>query len=134
MSIMASKGYEEYLNAVKLTPMSRFNLPTPMHEETLSELVVAGYKILEAEAKAKGGIPPVPTKPVPPKDDMKRLESQMASTSDNPYIKARIQILNKMTPIARGIIEKMEKGELPKDSRYDSFAQAVANLGDKFSV
>ena len=114
--------------------MSRFNLPKPDHEESLTELVKEGHRLLAAEEKKKNPCPPVPTAPVPPKkDDTKRLESNLASTSTNPYVRARIQILNKMTALARGVIEKMEKGELPKDRRYDEFAKTVMNLGDKLS-
>ncbi len=128
MSNMASKVYQEYLDKIKLTPMSRFNLPQPDHEETLGELVAEGRKLL-------GEADPKPTvKKTIKADDKKKLESKLASTSDNPYIRARIQILNKMDALARGVIEKMEKGELPRDRRYEEFTKAVTTLGDQLSA
>lgn len=128
---MASKSYQKYLDSVKLTPMSRYKLPQPDHEETLGELVAAGHKLLgEADPKP---ITTVTTKKSIKADDKKKLESKLASTSDNPYVRARIQILNKMDALARGVIEKMEKGELKKDRRYDEFSKAVMALGDQLS-
>ncbi len=126
---MASKSYQEYLDAVKLTPMSRFNLPQPDHEENPGELVAQGNKILEEEEEEKKKTPAKRSKP----DDTKKLESKLASTSDNPYIRARTQVLNKMSESARTIIEKMEKGELEKDTRYDTFVKSVRILGDQLS-
>ena len=61
------------------------------------------------------------------------LEDALAKMSDNPYIRARVEILKKMGAIARSVIEKMEKGELPKDDRYDKFCKAVAVRGDQIS-
>jgi hypothetical protein len=122
MGIM--KNYEDYLNQVKLTKMSRLNLPVPDHEESLAELVAEGYRLLaENEKKNEKKI----------KDETKRLERKLGSTSNNPYIKARVEILNKMTETARGVIEKMENGKLPKDPRYDTFVKAVRIRGDQLS-
>jgi hypothetical protein len=131
---MASKSYEEYLNSVKLTKMSRFNLPKPDHEESIAEAVAEGFKLLEEEEKGKSKAKASDILGYDPNSDKKRLETKLASTSDNPYIRARIQILNKMTPTARAIIEKMENGKLEKDSRYDAFVKAVEILGDQLSA
>ena len=61
------------------------------------------------------------------------LEEALGKMSDNPYVRARIQILNKMKPEARSVIEKMEKGTLPQDRRYDEFCKEIRILGDKLS-
>ncbi len=127
---MANKSYEDYLNSVKLTKMSRFNLPKPDHEETLGELVAQGYKLLEEDSKTPAA---APKKKTAKKDDTKRLEKKLASTSTNPYVRARVDVLNKMNPEARSVIEKMEKGLLPKDLRYETFCKAVRILGDQLS-
>jgi hypothetical protein len=130
---MASKSYEEYLNSVKLTPMSRHNLPIPNYEETLEELVREGYRLIKAEDDyKKKGMPPVIKKDTS-KDDHKKLETTLAANSDNPYVKARIQILQKMNPEERAIIERMENGEQERDERYEKFLKAVEVLGDKLS-
>jgi hypothetical protein len=127
MGNMASKTYQAYLDEIKLTKMSRANLRPLDHEETIIEAVAEGMKLLQEE-------PPKASPEKPKPDDTKKLESKLASTSDNPYIRARIQILNKMSDAARDVIEKMEKGETKKDRRYDEFLKAVGILGDKFSA
>jgi len=126
---MASKSYEDYLNSVKLTKMSRFKLPTPNHEESLMELVAEGYKLLAEDEKKSAAKGKKPNK----KDDTKQLEKKLASTSTNSYVRARIEILNKMGEIARGVIEKMESGKMEKDNRYDTFCKAVQIRGDQLS-
>ena len=115
--------YESKLKKVKLDP-SRKNLkPDPAwwtFEEQLAHAVADGLKLLEAEEKAKAK----PSAPSPV------LEDALGKMSANPYIRARTRILTRMTPTARSVIEKMEKGLLDKDHRYDTFVKQVAKLGD----
>ena len=66
-------------------------------------------------------------------DETKKLETKLGSTSPNPYVRARCEILVKYPEEKRKLIELMEKGEKPKDTRYDTFVQEVAKLGDKMS-
>lgn len=116
--------YESKLKKVKLDP-SRKNLkPDPAHwtfEEQLAHALADGLKMLEAEEKAK----PKPAAPSPV------LEDALGKMSANPYIRARTQLLIRMTPTTRSVIEKMEKGLLDKDHRYDTFVKQVAKFGDK---
>jgi len=100
--------------------------PKLSFEQYLSQALQEGYAILEAEGS--GSV----TKPVSVKTSP-ILEDALAKMSDNPYIRARAEILNKMSPIARSVIEKMEKGTLPKDPRYDTFCKAVTIKGDQIS-
>lgn len=122
-----SDSFEDYvtkLQQVKLSDglYSRKNLPQPDHEETIAELVAEGERLIAEEEKLKK-----------PKDESKRLDSTLSSTSLNPYVRARHEVLTKMSDIQKKIIEKMEKGELEKDSRYDTFCKQVATRGDQLS-
>lgn len=118
--------YEKKLKKIKLDP-SRKNLkPDPAHwtfEEQLARAVIEGAQLLEAEEKAKKAAAPPAPSPV--------LEDALGKMSANPYIRARTQLLLRMTPTARSVIEKMEKGLLDKDHRYDTFVSQIAKLGDK---
>lgn len=127
-------NYDEYmdkLKKVKLDP-SRKNLkpvdPKLTFDQYLAQCLKEGAEMLEAEEKAKPSV-----KPTPLAKTSKKLEDALGKMSDNPYVRARTQILGKMKPEARSVIEKMEKGTLPKDSRYDSFCKEVGILGDKLS-
>jgi len=121
-------NFDEYMKKVEsvdLGPMSRRNLPIPDHEETIKELVEEGNRLLIEEQKTN--------KVSPPKDDSKQLDTKLATNSKNPYICARVQLLNKMKEGERKIIEQMEKKELERDLRYDRFIKEVTVLGDKLS-
>ncbi len=67
-------------------------------------------------------------------NESKKLESKLGSMSPNPYVRARCEILMKYPEEKRRLIELMEKGEKPKDHRYDTFVKEVATLGDKMST
>ena len=126
-------NYDEYmdkLKKVKLDP-SRKNLkpvdPKLTFEQYLVQCIKEGEELLAAEEKAKPSVKPTPAQ------SKKVLDDALGKMSDNPYVCARIQILTKMKPEARSVIEKMEKGTLPKDSRYDQFCKEIGKLGDKLS-
>lgn len=106
--------------------------PSLPPEALMSHLAKEGHILLATEAKA------APLKPSPQKDESKRLSNTLASTSKNPYIRARAQILsgwanNPRTAWRAKEIESMEAGRIPKDRHYDEFVKEVAELGDKLS-
>ena len=124
--------FGDFSEKIKLTP-DRMNLKQVNQkltfEQHLSQAIQEGYALLEEDAKnpknsvkAPGSVKPSPA-----------LEDALAKMSDNPYIAARVEILKKMSPIARSVIEKMEKGELPKDLRWETFCKAVTIKGDQIS-
>lgn len=114
---------------------SRQNLkpvdPSLSFEQHLAQAIKEGEALLAAEekAKAKDSV----KKPESFAQPSAKLQDALAKMSDNPYVRARIEILNKMGPIARSVIEKMEKGTLAKDDRYDKFCKAVTTRGDQIS-
>lgn len=132
---MPTNNFDDYLDKlkkVKLDPSRKNIKPRPpglTEEQYLYLAIQEGHELLAAEAKTKPSVtPPQSVKPSP------ALEDALAKMSDNPYIRARADILNRMGPKARSVIEEMEKGTLKKDERYDKFCQAVTVLGDKLSA
>jgi hypothetical protein len=125
-----SNTFGDFSKKIKLDP-SRQNLkPRPSgltDEEYLTLAIKEGEELLAAEAKNSV------KKPEPFAQPSAKLQDALAKMSDNPYVRARIELLNKMGAIARSVIEKMEKGELPKDDRYDKFCKQVAIRGDQIS-
>jgi parvulin-like peptidyl-prolyl isomerase len=123
--------YSKKLKKVKLSP-DRQNLkpvdPKLTFEQYLSQCIQEGNALLAAEEKTPKNSVKAPGSVKP-----SVLEDALSKMSSNPYIKARAQVLKKMSPDARSVIEKMEKGELTKDTRWDTFSKAVALLGDKLS-
>jgi hypothetical protein len=121
--------YMSKLKKVKLDP-SRKNLkpvdPSLTFEQYLAIAIKEGEELLAAEEKAKA--PSVKSTP----KTTAALEDALGKMSDNPYVRARIQVLQRMKPEARSVIENMEKGTLDKDTRYDTFCKAVNVLGEKF--
>jgi hypothetical protein len=122
--------YMDNLNKIKLDP-SRKNLKAINPKITLGEQITLalkeGFALLEAEEKTKISVKP--NAPHPSQD----LEDALANKSDNPYVKARAQVLKSMTPEQRSIIEKMDHGILEKDRRYDDFVKRVRIKGDQLS-
>jgi hypothetical protein len=98
------------------------------NDVALSKLVAEGNRLIAEEEKLKAAKAKTPVK-----DESKKLETKLGKTSSNPYIRARAEVLEQMDPGARTIIEKMEAGSLPKDSRYTDFCKKVATRGDQFS-
>ena len=83
-----------------------------------------GYALLEADEKKKHSVK---------SPAVSKVQDALGKMSNNPYVRARTQLLEKMLPGARAVIEKMEAGTLTKDPRYDMFCREVASLGDKLS-
>lgn len=119
--------YEDKLRKVKLSDglYSRKNLPIPDHEETIAELVKEGERLIAEEEKLRQRNVITETR---------RLETKLGTTSSNPYIRARCDIISKMSKDKAKLIEDMESGIKPKDHRYDTFVKEVAALGDKLSA
>jgi DNA-nicking Smr family endonuclease len=105
-------------------------------EQYLLYALKEGYALLAAEAKKVVPTHPerAPTNSVtPPPIPAAKLQDALAATSKNPYVRARQTILTQMTTAQRNIIERMERGELEKDKRYDLFCDQISTLGDKMS-
>ena len=113
--------HQKYFDSVeergynKLKPLNR--------EETIAELVAEGMKLLKAEEN------PAETPPC----DNKRLQDALAATTKNPYVRARLKILNDMSEERKRRIEEMESNGKTDNPTYAEFAKKVIKLGDKFS-
>ena len=119
--------YKKKLSRVNLNFMSRNNLPIPDHAETIMELAAAGELILQAEAKNPRKAAP-PTAKLP--DETTKLETKLGSMSDDPYVKARVEILNGMGEFERKEIERMEKTNDLNNRWYEDFCHKVRVLAD----
>jgi hypothetical protein len=62
-----------------------------------------------------------------------KLQQALAKIADNPYVRARAQLLEKMRPELRSVIERQEIGKAPSDDRYEKFLKDITELGDKLS-
>lgn len=128
----SSNTFGDFSNKIKLTP-DRMNLK-PVNsklsfEQYLMIAIKEGHALLDEEAKnaPKDSV----TKPTTP--DSVKLENKLGEVSKNPYVRARIEILNKLSPEARTVIEKMEKNEIERDLRYERFCKAIQIKGDQLS-
>ena len=123
------KKYQEYMER------NGYNkLPLPKTIPTISQLAAEGEKILADEEKKDSKTTPVPTTPVPPKPS-KALENALGAMSKNPYVKARIDVLKKMSEFARHEIETMEKERNVNNRFYAQFtAEVVTAAGDMPSL
>ena len=113
--------------------MNRDNIPAPTDKEKFSEskaiieAIQEGNKLLAEEEKLKNKVVVV--------DDKKKLDTALSTSSKNPYVKARIKILNDWkkdinTAWLANEVESMESGKQPKDRHYDDFVKLVMDLGD----
>lgn len=109
-------NYERYLSNVKLRGYA--NLPIPDHEESIDELIAEGDRLLEQEAKKK---------------TIAKSSPSTKSTSNNPYLQARLKILSAMDPETRQVIESLEKEGKKESRQYQEFIREVQRLGDKLS-
>jgi hypothetical protein len=126
-----SAPFGDFSKRMKLSP-DRQNLkpvdPKLTPEQYLMIAIKEGNALLNAEAKNSENSVKTPSKP-----DSVKLANKLGEMSTNAYVRARTEILNRMTPESRRIIEKMERGELTKDKRYDMFCKAVTIKGDELS-
>jgi len=119
---LKERGYQN----LKCTP-AELAAKTP--EDLLRVLMKEGEELVEAEL-SKGKIIPLPSKT---KSDPKVLENALAAMSKNPYVRARIKILNDLPAERRKQIEDMEKNGKTNNATYEQFAKMVSKLGDQFS-
>lgn len=122
--------FGDFSKKIKLSP-DRQNLkldpPGWTQEEKLAHALADGYRMLADEEKFP------PKKSIASKPDSVKLEDKLGEISTNVYARARTEVLKKMKPESRAIIEKMEREELPKDTRWDTFCKAVTIKGDQLS-
>lgn len=132
MAKKSGDSFEDYakkVQGVKLDINSRHNMPTPDHEESIAELVAEGERLLAEEEKLKSKQKTA----APAKDESKDLTNKLGSMSTNPYVRARVEVLNKMPKWKRSEIEEMEKTGNINNQYYDQFCKDVRILGDTFS-
>lgn len=131
----ANDSFEDYMSKIQRVKLSdglysRKNLPmlsdadAEINNVNIAKWVAEGAALLAEESK-------LTKKKVV--DETKKLETKLGSISPNPYVRARCEILVKYPEEKRKLIELMEKGEKPKDHRYDTFVKEVASLGDKMT-
>ena len=129
-----SNTFCDFSKKIKLDP-SRQNLkpvdPKLSFDQYLSQSLQEGYALLEAEAKSKPVQKASTTAPL--KSDSVNLENKLGETNKNAYVRARSEILKKLNPESRAIIEKMERNELEKDLRWDRFCKEIRIRGDELS-
>lgn len=125
--------YQKKLDKINLSKDSRYNLPQPDHQETLAELIAEGFRLLAEEEKEKKTKSPVSSQDILGHTPKSSLEDKLGSMSDNPYIRARCEILKKMSAIARNEIEKMEKNGNINNRLYNDFVKNVRIRGDQLA-
>lgn len=137
---MEAEGYHIAMQPI-IPDSGRFPLPKPYkwddrltseknEEKWIIQACKEGAAMLEAETappKAKAHESSVKA------DHKNSVQDNLASKSSNPYARARAKILGDMLPSKREQIDKIERGELPKDATYDKFCKQVFDLGDKLS-
>lgn len=115
--------YQAKLDAVKLDA-SRKNLKPFPDDYTLEQMIIHSI--------AEGNVLLI-IKSAAPTQPPKVLDNALAKMSDNPYIRARAEVLKKMIPSLRKQIEEMEKTKNLDNRIYKDFVQEVRKLGDSFS-
>lgn len=123
------ENFKKYQNRIKGLGAKNL-IPTPK-EPTMSELAAEGQKMLEEEALSKNyKAVPITVRPI---DDRKKLDKALAISSTNPYVRARVMILEKLSPMVKNELAEMEKTGNINNKKYEMFVQQVAILGDKLS-
>lgn len=120
--------FGDFSKKIKLSSDRKYITPRPLgisEDEYLMMSIKEGIALLAAEGTGSVKKPQI-------QENSGKLQDTLAKMSNNPYVRARGEILAKMTPAARSVIEKMENGQLDKDSRYDTFCKAVNQLGEKY--
>ena len=114
------ENFEEYKARMansrgELTPPPNLTL-----DKLMDHLAKEGEKLLAEEPKPKKV----------KKDDTKKLDKALAISSKNPYIRARVQILEKMLKWKREEIHMFERTGNINNRFYDDFVHEVRKLGD----
>jgi hypothetical protein len=136
MKAPENEEYKEKLERVYLNRLSRCssNMIYPPFSATPAQIVyqaiIDGFKILNLEAIYEAQ-QKLKSKPEPMAQKPEILETKLGSMSPNPFIRARVQILNKMDDFHRKEIEKMEKDGNTENRVYNTFAHDVRVLGDQ---
>ena len=121
-----TKNFETYFASVKARGYKNLN-PSPHSNDDpllLDKLATEGHKLLLLENKDKSD-------PSAPK---KTLETVLGEKSNNPYLRARMQILKEMSPSRRERILKLETTNTTEHSiEYREFVSDVAKIGDRLS-
>lgn len=119
------ENFEKYQR--RLEELKGQLVPTPpsLHgEKLMAWLAAEGEKLLTAEQKN------APVTPAIVKDERPKLDATLALSSTNPYVRARVQVLQKMPETKRNEIEKMEKTGNINNRTYEAFVHQVTVLGD----
>jgi hypothetical protein len=92
-------------------------------DQLIMHLAAEGEKMLAAETPFKGKV-------YPKKDDSKKLDTALGLTSKNPYIRARIMVLEKLPAWRKKELAEMEQTGNINNKYYEEFVREVASLGD----
>lgn len=114
---MAKKKDDAFNEYVTKNDKAEFrNHPAPPKEESLSDLIAEGNRLLEQEEKI-----------------IKKSAPSSLKNESNPYIRARAEVLKKMPSWKRNEIATMEKEHNLDNPYYDDFVKQVRILGDSFN-
>ena len=91
-------------------------------EELIRVLCAEGEELLSAKTTTGTTSP-----------ESKRLNDTLATADPNPYVRARVKILNDLPKSRREQIEAMEKTNNTNNPTYAQFLKLVTKLGDQFS-
>lgn len=120
------KRYQERLSELQkngdLVPSPE--LPT---DKLIQHLAAEGEKLLMAEAKVNRKIAPKKS------TDETKLTNALGLSSKNPYIRARVMVLQKYSTWRQKEIARMEQHNDINNKFYLEFVKAVADLGDQLS-
>lgn len=124
---MAKDDLQSNLNKYKKTlkKLGRDKLKPLEKELTIEELCAQGLKEMDAE-NSKTSTPLS-------KKESQVLETALGAMSTNPYVQARVKILNDLPPAKREQIQKMEETKNTDSKTYDEFVKMVVKLGDQLS-
>lgn len=120
----------KHMKPIELDP-SRQNLkPRPKgltEQEYFMVALAEGHALIAVDEK-NPSVTPASAKAI------SKLQNALTKLSTNPYVKARAQLLEKMHPTLRSVIERQELGKAPSDARYEKFLKDITDLGDKLSA
>ena len=127
--IVMAKGKSNFDNeqgAFRKLPPDPINSTDDVEQfgKILPLILKDGYRLLAEEEK---------TNKKPLESPAKKLETALGEKSNNPYIKARIQILKKYPEWKRDEVLKMEEKKNTNNRFYEEFCREVTDLGNKLS-